>query len=190
MEEGTFNQTPITALSLRTRMKIALFLNPPRELLSHEKVPGDYRGLAELMQFAYIEIQNFGTYQEPTMKLLDTWGKRQGATFGKLMELLQELQRYDLLAQVVPLLEEDAAAYQRRIHMQRNGQHLIQDPEVTSGDSLNSSQYLTVDDFLSGESTLYHAFMLHSDAPEDVSFAIELTRKLESEGMKIFLRNR
>lgn len=64
----------------------------------------DYRGLAELMGFQYNDIKKFERYDDPSMKILESWETHPDATLDKLISFLEEMERHDIIKELEPLL--------------------------------------------------------------------------------------
>ena len=83
---------PLTALNVTVRTRLGLFLNP------RTTVAPDWTVLAEEVGFTYLEIKNFEARQNPTAVVLDEWQARfRDATVGKLLGILEKLERNDIL---------------------------------------------------------------------------------------------
>lgn len=98
----SMSSLPLAALNVRVRRRLALFLNV------RTQVAADWSALAEEMGFEYLEIRQLETRADPTGSLLDAWQGRPGASVGRLLELLAELGRDDVLTELRPSIGEDA----------------------------------------------------------------------------------
>lgn len=97
--------TPIGALR-RSRERMALWLNIEQIAVDGNLTP-DYMGLAELLGFEAIEIQNF--YEKnPTHDLFIKWGRapEKQPFLWKLLECLEKLGRQDVLQECQGLICE------------------------------------------------------------------------------------
>ncbi|XP_040820845.1 myeloid differentiation primary response protein MyD88 isoform X7 [Ochotona curzoniae] len=92
----SMSSLPLAALNVRVRRRLALFLNV------RTQVAADWSALAEEMGFEYLEIRQLETRADPTGSLLDAWQGRPGASVGRLLELLAELGRDDVLTELRP----------------------------------------------------------------------------------------
>lgn len=71
--------------------------------LNIENVFGnDWRGLASILGYDYIQITAFYTVPNPTNSLLENWGHRTASTLGVLESALIKLNREDLCPLLVP----------------------------------------------------------------------------------------
>lgn len=67
--------------------------------------------LAEAMGFTYLEIKNYETSVNPTVMVLEAWQARSTeATVGKLLSVLSEVERNDVLEDLQPILGESHSA--------------------------------------------------------------------------------
>lgn len=93
------NSIPLIALNYNTRQKLSLYLNPDAMVASN------WTNLAEEMDYDYLEIRNFERFPDPTSLLLDSWQKKHSRpTVGKLLNLLQKIERNDILTDLTPLI--------------------------------------------------------------------------------------
>ncbi|XP_018408995.1 PREDICTED: myeloid differentiation primary response protein MyD88 [Nanorana parkeri] len=94
-----FNSIPLIALNYTTRQKLSLYLNPEATVASN------WTHLAEEMDYSYLEVKNYDRCSNPTSALLDDWQKRKTqATVGDLLNLLQKIERNDILTDLTPLI--------------------------------------------------------------------------------------
>lgn len=94
-----FNEIPLVALNHSVRKKLGLYLNPPNT------VAEDWRGIAERMGFSYLEIKNYETCRNPTLKTLDDWQARcLDASVGKLLSIIEDAERSDIISDLKPLI--------------------------------------------------------------------------------------
>lgn len=90
---------PLVALNMSFRKKLGLYLNP------RNAVAADWMALAEAMGFTYLEIKNYETVVNPTVKVLEDWQARStDSTVGKLLSILSEGERNDVLDDLQPLI--------------------------------------------------------------------------------------
>lgn len=193
-----FHTIPAGALNFRTRGILSRMLNPIQELTTLTGLMRDFRGLAELMNFDYWDIQNFQMTSDPFAKLLIQWTDSQPAnTVGKLFDLLEEIERTDVIDDVKQYAEIDACNYLERKKKWCDKESPLQDPEVSScarsAFPADHPDHLTVDDVTSNdckgqEVSLYDAYVCYTD--EDIECVHILSRQLESEGIRLFIRDR
>lgn len=65
----------------------------------------DWMAVAEAMDFTYLEIKNYESLENPTKKILENWQARStDATVGKLLSILTNLERIDIVQDLRPLI--------------------------------------------------------------------------------------
>ncbi|XP_072904822.1 myeloid differentiation primary response protein MyD88 [Hemitrygon akajei] len=159
-----FYCVPLSALNVAVRKKLALFLNP------RSVVAADWTELAEEMGFNYLEIRNYDRLENPTGKLLDEWGSREGSSVGKLLELLRKIEREDILEDLMTPIEKYCK------------EHLNKPVQVPSVDS--SGPKSTCD--TSGDTPkFFDAFICYCQA--DIWFVHEMIKQLEQTAYKLKL---
>lgn len=90
---------PLLALNMTARRQLGLFLNP------RNAVAADWMTLAEAVGFSYLEIRNCEAARSPTLEVLDVWQTRsRDATVGRLLDILEELERKDIVEDIRPLI--------------------------------------------------------------------------------------
>lgn len=94
-----YSVIPLEALNASCRRHIALHMNLEGTLNEDIDMVTDYRGLAELVGFNYLEIKNFERERSPTEQLLADWTLRAdlSPTVGELWKHLRTLERIDVL---------------------------------------------------------------------------------------------
>lgn len=94
-----FNNIPLIALNHSVRKKLGLYLNPANT------VAEDWKGVAEKMGFSYLEIKNYETCHNPTLKILEDWQARcPDANVGKLLTIIEDAERSDIICDLKPLI--------------------------------------------------------------------------------------
>ncbi|XP_027032658.2 myeloid differentiation primary response protein MyD88 [Tachysurus fulvidraco] len=156
-----YDLIPVIALNYSVRKKLALYLNPINT------VAADWTDIAEKMDFSYLEIKNYEKLENPTKKLLETWQTRAGATVGKLVSILEQAERKDIISDLQPLIDEDC-----RIYVERQKELPVQVPEVDSRDQCRG---ITVNDGHIPE--MFDAFICYCQS--DFQFVHEMIRQLE-----------
>ncbi|XP_076436989.1 uncharacterized protein LOC143276387 isoform X2 [Babylonia areolata] len=107
-------QTPIAALR-KSRKRLCLMLNIEQIPVDSEWSP-DYMGLADMLGFDAVEIQNFWV-QNPTETLLTEWARSRGdprllpPVLDTLLQCLERLGRRDVLMECHGLILEDVSDY-------------------------------------------------------------------------------
>lgn len=90
---------PLVALNMTFRKRLGLYLNP------RNAVATDWMALAEAMGFTYLEIKNYETAMNPTVKVLEDWQARsRDSTVGKLLSILSAVERNDVLEDLQPII--------------------------------------------------------------------------------------
>ena len=97
-----YSFTPIRALRMSSRKKIAQFLDLDGVLvvIGDLDVVNNYNGLAELIGFSYLDIRNIGLQKSPSIELLEQWTVKEqceNATIGNLWSFLYQMERFDVL---------------------------------------------------------------------------------------------
>ncbi|XP_077124802.1 myeloid differentiation primary response protein MyD88 [Ranitomeya variabilis] len=129
--EVDFSSVPLVALNFNTRHKLSLYLNPDTV------VAAGWILLAEEMDFTYLEIKNFENARNPTLAVLEEWEKKCSQelagqpTVGRLLELLNKIERHDILTDLGPLIESDCKKYLKKWS---GLQSPVQDTTVGSSD--------------------------------------------------------
>ncbi|XP_064817600.1 myeloid differentiation primary response protein MyD88-like [Oncorhynchus masou masou] len=97
---------PLRALNINVRKRLGLFLNP------RNTVASDWMSVAENMGFSYLEIKNYEDCQDPTRKILEDWQARcPGAKVGKLVSILDNVDRKDVVEDLRVLIGKPTAFY-------------------------------------------------------------------------------
>ncbi|MBN3312582.1 OXSR1 kinase, partial [Atractosteus spatula] len=137
------------------------------------------------MGFDYLEIKNFDQYQDPTKKILDEWMSRcPEATVGKLIQMLNEAGREDVITDLKPMIDKDCKDYLRKKQMKEPP---VQVPEVTScGPRTQEINGITVlDDPMGHMPEMFDAFICYCQ--NDIEFVHEMIRQLEQTEYKLKL---
>lgn len=173
------SSVPLVALNMSFRKKLGLYLNP------RNAVAADWMALAEAMGFTYLEIKNYETVVNPTVKVLEDWQARStDSTVGKLLSILSEVERNDVLDDLQPLIDEDVRKYRERV--QKHPEHPVQVDEVDSCYPRTLERVgLTLDDDPEGTPELFDAFICY--CPSDFEFVHKMIRELEQTEFKLKL---
>ncbi|XP_050404839.1 myeloid differentiation primary response protein MyD88 [Patella vulgata] len=180
--------------SLRTRF--SLYLNPESTSESDTGIVGDYRGLAELVGFEYIEIKNFALKKNPTLELLDEWTGRADLepTVGKLVEYLTKMERKDILSDLYARIVESIEHYEKRkAHLQASP---LQDQTVSQSTfndhGVDETRIMTTDDVEKGSPQYYDAFVCYNPEGSDLKFVKDMLKILENSpyNLKLFVPGR
>lgn len=93
------SKIPVVVLNMSFRKKLGLYLNP------RNAVAADWMALAEALGFTYLEIKNYETSMNPTVKVLEDWQARStDATVEKLLSILSVVERNDVLEDLQPMI--------------------------------------------------------------------------------------
>ncbi|XP_070535474.1 myeloid differentiation primary response protein MyD88-like [Ptychodera flava] len=114
-----YNNMPAMHLQQKTRNLLSRFLNV--------NLRGkDWRDVADEMEYDYLTICNWEQERDPMGCLLRDWQRDDKHTVGKLLSILRDLEREDVLRDVRRSLEKDLTVW---LESQRN--HPVQVNEVT-----------------------------------------------------------
>ncbi|XP_062335033.1 myeloid differentiation primary response protein MyD88 [Osmerus eperlanus] len=168
---------PLIALNVNVRKKLGLFLNP------RNTVAADWMSIAEIMGFSYLEIKNYEDSQNPTRKILEDWQARcPDAKVGKLLSILEEADRKDVVEDLRDLIEEDCRKY-----LNWRKEPPLQVPEVDScvPRTPERSRITLEDDPDGGMPELFDAFICYCQS--DFTFVNEMIQQLEQTEHKLKL---
>lgn len=161
-----YSSIPLIALNFSLRKELGLYLNP------RNTVAADWATLAEMMGFSYIEIKNYEKYDNPTAKILEDWQSRcPKATVGKLVSMLEEAERKDIVTELASLIEKNCIAY-----LKRKEESPVQVPEVDSW-TPDKNGITTKDDPMGNMPEMFDAFICYCQS--DIEFVHEMIRQLE-----------
>lgn len=96
--ESDWQTIPLTALNMTVRKNLGLYLNP------RHTVAADWMAVAEVMGFSYLEIKNYEDSKNPTLSVLEDWQAGSDATVGKLLSILTEVERKDIVEDLRPMI--------------------------------------------------------------------------------------
>lgn len=163
-----YNSFPLIALNCTTRKKLSLYLNPNVVTASNWTI------LAEEMGYTYQEIKNFERFPDPTSSLLADWREKNSkATVGELLNLLQKIERDDILTDVTPLIDRDCQKY-----LEKTKESSKPPPvQVETVDSSGGKCITTHDDPSGQLPEQFDAFICY--CAQDISFVQEMIAKLE-----------
>ncbi|XP_051910560.1 myeloid differentiation primary response protein MyD88 [Hippocampus zosterae] len=170
---------PLVALNVTIRKKLSLYLNP------RTVVAADWTMVAEAMGFSYLEIINYQQVPNPTKRVLDDWqASSSEATVGKLLSILEEVERNDVVEDLRPLMEEDVRKYYESL--KKSAVRPLQVPEVDSCiPRTPQGSGLTLEDNLNGSPELFDAFICYCKT--DIAFVHEMIRELEQTDYRLKL---
>jgi len=171
---------PLAALRQTSRRTLSLYLNRTKVLPSPQGLPRDWRGLAHVSG----AIAPLVDSSDPTGDVLSFWEKEK-ATIAQLKEALAFIDRFDVLDDSLPFIEEDIKEYQK------GKCDVICNRTLVKLD--NDHDILTIDDVYLVEQghqpQIYDAFLLYAD--EDSEFAGTVVDKLENDyALKLCLKDR
>ncbi|XP_061522151.1 myeloid differentiation primary response protein MyD88 [Phycodurus eques] len=170
---------PLVALNMTVRKKLGLHLNP------RTVVAADWTNVAEAMGFSYLEILNYQAAPNPILRVLDDWqaGSTE-ATVGKLLSILEEVERNDVVEDLRPLMEEDVRKYHKSL--KKKAVRPLQVPEVDSCVPRTPEMSgLTLEDDPEGSPELFDAFICYCKS--DIAFVHEMIRELEQTDYRLKL---
>ncbi|BFZ06502.1 hypothetical protein BsWGS_09541 [Bradybaena similaris] len=176
---------PLHALRYSVCHRLCLHLDR-QELKMYNRMVPNFGGLAELVGFDGLEIENMERAASPTKQLLDDWKKRPDLqpTVGRLMEFLAKLGREDTLTE----LHEDITAevinfLEHPKNFEKMSSAPIQDHTVSAGPGYEEPPVLfTRQDVTDGSITYYDAYVCYNpsgDSSNDLTFVRELIQRFE-----------
>nr|QIJ55653.1 myeloid differentiation factor 88 [Nibea albiflora]WDE18869.1 MyD88 [Nibea albiflora] len=168
---------PLVALNVSVRKKLELYLNP------RNMVAADWMVVAEKMGFNYLEIQNYEATNNPTRKVLEGWQARStDASVGKLLSVLTEAERNDVVEDLQPLIDVDVRKY--RESLKKKSEPPVQVNDIDSCVPRDRVG-LTLDDDPDGAPEIFDAFICYCQS--DMEFVHEMIRQLEQTEYKLKL---
>lgn len=162
---------PMVALNVTVRKKLGLYLNPKHT------VANDWMAVAEAMGFTYLEIKNYEVSKNPTKTVLEDWQARTtDASVGKLLSILDKVERKDIVEDLRPLIDEDVRRYLEKL--KKKSEPPVQVPEVDSCVPRTPERFgITVEDDPEGSPEMFDAFICYCQS--DFVFVHEMIRELE-----------
>ncbi|XP_074549140.1 myeloid differentiation primary response protein MyD88 isoform X2 [Halichoeres trimaculatus] len=147
-------------------------------------VAADWMAVAEAMGYSYLEIQNFERTRSPTKTILDDWQtkSKSDATVGKLLSILTEVERLDIVEDLRSLIDEDVRKYLESLR--RTPEPPVQVREVDSSDPRPSPDGLTLEDE-EGAPEFFDAFICYCKS--DFEFVHTMIQELEQTEYKLKL---
>ncbi|NWR70509.1 MYD88 protein, partial [Centropus unirufus] len=175
------HSVPLIALNYGVRRRLGLFLNP------RAAAAADWTALAEELGCEYLEIRRLEGRPDPTAALLEEWQGRcpGGATVGRLLDVLRDLGRDDVLLDLAGSVEEDCKKYLQR--KQEQADQPLQVPAVDSSVPKTSELMgiTTRDDPYGNGPEMFDAFICYCQ--KDLQFVQEMIRELEQTEFKLKL---
>lgn len=194
-----YNNIPARALNVSSRNLLCRLLNSQMEIPTTTFYCRDYRGLAELMEIDNMTIRSFEATGNPTKKIIEEWELLPNSTIGSFLEMLKQIERYDVIKDIQPLIENDVKSY--LIRKKSSCEAPVQVAEVSSDlkeiSEHDDSNILTVDDIWArqnssngSEIAFYDAYVCFAE--DDAPFVYKLAEFLESPkiGVKLFIKER
>ncbi|XP_070535480.1 myeloid differentiation primary response protein MyD88-like [Ptychodera flava] len=100
IELSCYSDFPVRHLRQRTRNVLSRYLNV--------NLRGkDWRDVADEMEYDYITILNWEREQDPMGCFLRDWGTKESSTVGKLIDVLEDLGRQDVISEIKKPLDKD-----------------------------------------------------------------------------------
>ncbi|XP_026120222.1 myeloid differentiation primary response protein MyD88-like [Carassius auratus] len=159
---------PMSALNCSFRKKLGLYLNPTNA------VAADWRTVAEMMDFTYLEIKNFEKTEYPFEKVLTEWETRPEATVANLLSILEKAERKDVISDLREIIDDDCRKY-----LERQQRKPVQVPVVDScGPRTREREGITLYDDPQGLTPeTFDAFICYCQS--DFQFVHEMIKQLE-----------
>nr|QBH74502.1 myeloid differentiation factor 88 [Carassius auratus] len=163
-----YEAIPVTALNCNFRKKLGLYLNPTNA------VAADWRTVAEMMDFTYLEIKNFEKTEYPFEKVLTEWETRPEATVANLLSILEKAERKDVISDLREIIDDDCRKY-----LERQQRKPVQVPVVDScGPRTREREGITLYDDPQGLTPeTFDAFICYCQS--DFQFVHEMIKQLE-----------
>ncbi|KAJ8911451.1 hypothetical protein NQ315_013813 [Exocentrus adspersus] len=175
----------IQALRRNTRRMISTLLNPIKIIPNENGLPRDWAGLAELCQISGEKMPSLQQSSDPTNSVLDLWheNNQTESTIHNLIKFLEELDRFDIVDDITPLIEEDINYFKQNPNgFKCKYSYMDADKYILTIDDVSRvSQGL--------EPQTYDAFVLFDSV--DIEFATELIETLEKQyNLKLCVKDR
>ncbi|XP_060081247.1 myeloid differentiation primary response protein MyD88-like [Ylistrum balloti] len=179
---------PISILNIASRRKLADMLNQERELDDNIELIPNYTGLAELLNFTFLEIMEFERTDNCTNALLSEWEKRSNPCIGELWRHLEKLQRLDVMEESRKYINGDIESeLRRREKPLPSCANIVESEGALPDDQL----VLTRADAEYGRPQFYDAFVCwNSESVADADFVKDMARKLEDVGFRLCIPKR
>ena len=105
------SSVPIRALSLSTRYQLSQYLNGQQYISTSNGLSRDYRGIAQLMGFSYSVVKSAMDSADPLNRLLDMYQNKSDATLQRLIDMIERIERFDIIDDMTPSMVNDAKYY-------------------------------------------------------------------------------
>ncbi|XP_072235013.1 myeloid differentiation primary response protein MyD88 [Leuresthes tenuis] len=170
---------PLVALNVTVRKKLGLYLNPKHT------VAADWMAVAETMGFTYLEIKNYEACKDPTKAVLENWQARTAdATVGKLLSILAQVERKDVVEDLRASIDEDVRKYCESL--KKKAEPPLQVHEVDSCVPRTPERFgMTTEDDPEGAPEMFDAFICYCQS--DFEFVHEMIRELEQTDYRLKL---
>ncbi|KAM3860627.1 myeloid differentiation primary response protein MyD88 [Diretmus argenteus] len=166
---------PLIALNMKVRKELGLYLNP------RTAVAADWASVAEVMDFSYLEIKNMEASKNPTSTVLEDWQARcPDATVGKLLSILENVERTDIVESLRPAIDDNVRRY-----LKKKTEPPLQVPEVDSCYPRTPERGITLEDDPEGAPELFDAFICYCQS--DFTFVHEMIQQLEQTDYRLKL---
>uniref|UniRef100_A0AAV2L3V9 Myeloid differentiation primary response protein MyD88 n=1 Tax=Knipowitschia caucasica TaxID=637954 RepID=A0AAV2L3V9_KNICA len=136
------------------------------------------------MGFSYLEITNYERCNNPTEAILKNWpALKPEATVGRLLFILTEVERTDVVEDLRPAIDEDVRKY---IEFSQKKDPPVQVPEVDSCVPRTPERLgITLGDDPDGTPEQFDAFICYCQS--DINFVHDMIRELEETECKLKL---
>ncbi|KAM6971582.1 myeloid differentiation primary response protein MyD88 [Tautogolabrus adspersus] len=171
---------PLIALNVTVRNKLGLYLNP------RNTVAADWMAVTEAMGYSYLEIKNFERSKSPTKTVLDDWQARStDSTVGKLLSILTEVERKDIVEDLRPLIDEDVRKYCESLKKKAKPPVQVHEVDSCLPQPAPERIGITLEDDPEGAPEMFDAFICYCQS--DFDFVHEMIRQLEQTDHKLKL---
>jgi Death domain./TIR domain. len=184
---GSHDNKHVTVRALRrgTRNIVSTLLNPIKIIANDKGLPRDWQGLAELCGISGEKMPSLQQDPDPSNKVLHLWSEenKNESTIDKFITYLEELDRFDVIEDISPLIEQDINCFKRN----------TSDFSSKCPDLESDKYILTIDDVNRRNEGLepqtYDAIVLFAD--DDIDFATELIETMENKyNLKLCVKGR
>lgn len=201
-EEIDFSTIPLRALRAKSRQKLSDCLNTPM-LIKWRGLPRDFRGLADQFGMDNSFSRIMESHPDPTKAILERIETEVNKSnnrspepfnFKDLVDNLSTMERFDVVDDIMHMLNEDALKFQQNMQsLALLGEYghipLIRSLSTQSINSISLGprrDRLTIHD--DGQDTHYDAYLCYAD--EDSESVFHIAQFLETQGLRLFIRDR
>lgn len=189
---------PVRELAGSTRQYLASMLDADVAAVNENFQKQNWEGLADLMNFSYQIIKNWDHRDCRTKSLLEAFSNKKDATVGKLLDYITQLERYDIIEDIMLFsqLERSYSQFltrQEELGKDQGATEFARPVQVHNVDSSSNSPYyqdpmdfdqnvnqyenMVTGDVNSGKKQTFDAYVSYCE--EDLPFVKEMIETLE-----------